>query len=95
MFEITTVNYILLYFLIFVAPAILDAYDVFVSNETFADDADLETCYWQQASEDTDSQEMKYEITCFQPTYGQFVIVRKRSATPDLELCEAQVYGGK
>ena len=100
MFEITfslVETQIVIVFTFIVAFTTLDAYTIVVSNETYGSQQNVNYCYWQQ-SQDMALQKSKYEITCFQPLYGQFITILKQVhivQTSALELCEVQVYGGK
>ena len=74
----------------------LDSYIIYISNVSYAaSEKELGICYWQDKPLPGDVTRTKYEIMCYQPLIGQFLIIHKRKPVKsELELCEVQVYGG-
>ena len=74
----------------------LDDFIIYVSNESYAEKDKLDICYWQKTPPTDDVTLKHYEIMCYKPLYGQFLIIHKRKEDKtELALCEVQVYGGK
>lgn len=78
-------------------PVSLDSYIIYISNVSYAaSEKELGICYWQDKPLPGDVTRTKYEIMCYQPLIGQFLIIHKRKPVKsELELCEVQVYGGR
>ena len=71
----------------------LDNFTIAVSNDSFENTSSYMTCYEETGA--TNGASVSQEITCLQPVWGRYLVIRKLENNSEVQVCEVQIYGGR